>query len=73
MVRVITVLVSTFVFALLGFLIVPVAVHTDFLKRNDSNTQSMLLVIFCTAPMVGGVIGFITASMTLKMFGPPKS
>ena len=73
MVRAIIVLVSTFLFACFGALVGYLGISAEFLRLSDGRvTTDSLMIAYAVKPLVGGLLGFAMAVVTLKMFANSK-
>lgn len=72
MARVIIVLVSTFMCALLGLLMGYLSTRAQLETLTRAISSNALLFNYFVVPFLAGLIGFTVSSVTLKQFGPPK-
>lgn len=75
MARIITVLVCTFVFALLGLLIgyLTVQANTPSHGMGRQIEDGTLMLAYGFAPIIGSAVGFVLSSVTIWLFGPKQS
>ncbi len=72
MARVIIVLASTFLCALLGLLMGYLSIRAQTETATQAVSSNALLFNYFLAPFIAGLIGFTVSAATLKQFGPPK-